>query len=553
MTRKQPINKRKEETAKKTHQAVLLKNGIIVDGTGRKAFTGNLLIKGGKIAAISPWEIKGQAMALDCTGMIIAPGFIDMHSHMDWHIPVKGHDELKAPFAEQGITTFVAGNCGFSAAGFRKKTAYRARIEDNLFKTGLYHLKWDSFKDYFRYIQDIGMSHNMAVLAGHGSLRTSIRGFDPSPLNSQELKELLYLLENAMDQGARGVSLGLQYEPGIFASDNELRAVAELVKKKDRILTVHMKAFSALSPVYPLKPFGMPHNIIALQELLDLARDTGVRLQISHLIFVGKKTWRSAGKALRMIEQAVQQGVDVKFDTYPYHCGASLINVILPGWFLARLPGAYTDKKLLRRLKLEVTLMEKLLGFGYGQIQITDVRDPELARYNGMFASDMARERGMSQFENLVDIARRSKGLARVLMHRYSNDSIIEALIAHPASLIMTDAWIERLGVQNPACFGAFPKTIQIAREKKLLGVEQMVHKMTGSAAERFGISDRGILKTGMAADITVFDWDSICDNNTVSATSNPPSGIETVFINGQMSLVNGKAVNKLTGGMIIK
>jgi len=529
---------------------LLLKNGLIVDGTGDKAYQGDLLINDGNIEAATSGEIAFTGNTIDCTGKVVAPGFIDMHSHMDWVLPAKDHHELKSPFTSQGITTFVTGNCGYGVAGFRKNSRYREILES---KTGgLYSLAWDTMEGYFNHLERQGITHNLANLAGHGTTRTSMRGFQAAPLNDDEMKELLYLLEEALDQGAYGVSLGLQYEPGIFATPPELKQVAELVKRKNKIVTVHLKAYSSLSGTYPLKFFGTPHNLLAVEEMLDLARETGIRLQLSHLIFVGERTWKSYEEAFTLIDGAIQQGVDVKFDTYAYHCGNSIINVFMPEWFLAEVPKAFESRTSLLRLRAEITLIERLLGFGYGDIQITNANHPELARYNGMFLTDIAEQRGMGQFENFTDFARQTNGTARVLNHRYSNLEQVKAMMQHPASLFQTDTEVARTGVQNPAAFGNFPRFLQYARDFRLLSLEEVIHKMTGAAAERFSIKDRGLLRKNFAADITVFDWNNVKDNNTTEETSEAPTGIEHVFINGQPALTNGRLNTSILPGRVL-
>ncbi|MFI5369898.1 MAG: amidohydrolase family protein, partial [Spirochaetia bacterium] len=252
-------------------QDIVLKGGLVVDGTGGAPFSGNLLIRAGRIQRISPRPLRTTGIVIDCAGKVIAPGFIDAHSHLDWHIPIKGHDELKYPFLAQGITTVIAGNCGASAAGFRENSVWKGQAESNLLRNGLLKIEWDSVSDYLARIASAGASHNLALLVGHGSTRASIRGNVPSPLHPYETKELLWLLENSMDQGARGVSLGLQYEPGLFASPEEIREVALLVKRKGKILSVHLRALSALAPGYPLRPFGEPHNVAALREMRRVA------------------------------------------------------------------------------------------------------------------------------------------------------------------------------------------------------------------------------------------------------------------------------------------
>jgi len=556
------VNKLKSPITLTVGQYTLLKNGFIVDGSGKKGFNGNLLIHDNKIEKISAREITGASPVIDCAGLVIMPGIIDAHSHMDWYLPIKGHDDLKLPFTAQGVTTFMAGQCGYGVAGFRKKSPFINKISRGILNP--LSIEWGTMAQYFDHMKQSGMTHNMMTLAGHGTTRTSIRGFNAAPMTRDEMKEMLTLLERSMDEGAAGVSLGLQYEPGIFATGDELREVAKLVKRKNKLLAVHLRAYSSLSPGYPMStpkilldyvsPFDgyEPHNLLAIDEMLNVARDTGVRLQISHLMFAGTRTFKTCEGALKRIDKAIQQGVDVKFDTYAYHCGQSIINVILPAWFLAKVPGAYNDKQMLSKLKSELGLIQRFLGFGTKDIQITYANSEELNQYNGMFLDQIAKKRNMDWFKNAMDIAQKSNGVANVLNHSYSSLPIIEDLMRHRASLFMTDALPALKGVQNPAFSGNYPRFFQLAREKKIISLEESVYKMSGAAAERYGIKDRGFLKEGLAADITVIDWNNIRDNNTVRETSNAPTGIEAVFINGKQVLSKGKVDGSVKAGEVI-
>jgi N-acyl-D-amino-acid deacylase len=532
---------------------ILLKKGLVVDGTGGKSFIGDVLIKGNTIEAVAHSIPGFRGRTIECAGKVIAPGFIDIHSHLDWILGIRGHQNLTNPFTAQGVTTLVTGNCGFGVAGFLKKSPHKGFIEKRVGGfIGRESVPWDTMDQYFSLLRRQGITHNIANLAGHGTSRMSIREFKPTPMDADEMKTLLRLLEEAMEQGCYGVSLGLMYEPGIFATADELRQVARLVKKHDKILTVHLKAYSALSPTYPIVPFGTPHNIMALREMLDLARETGVRLQVSHLIFVGSKTWSTCDKALGMIDRAIRDGVDVMFDTYAYHCGNSIISVVLPEWFLARVPEVFNDRKSLFRLKQEFRIIKWLLGFGYEDVQIINADHPELDRYNGMFMGDIAKKRGMDQFKNYIDFVIKSEGKAAVLNHRYSSLDNVKDLMRHPAALYMTDAIVSAKGVQNPSVSGNFPRFLQFAREFGNISLEEVVHKMTGASAERLRIINRGFLKKGHAADITVFDWQKVRDNNTPSVTDAAPTGIEAVFINGKQVVRSGKADGSIKAGMVL-
>ncbi len=528
----------------------LLKNGLIVDGSGKKAFHGNLLINKDKIEAITPGEIEFTGKIIDCTGRVVAPGIIDMHSHMDWVLPAKDRPELVSPFTRQGVTTFFGGNCGFGVAGFKKNSPHRSLLEKRA--KGLFHHNWDTMAEYFNVLKQQGISHNLLNLAGYGTTRASIQGFDATPMKGDTMSEQLYLLEQAMDQGAYGVSLGLQYEPGVFATLDELKQVANLVKQKDKIMTVHMKAYSSLSGTYPLEFYGTPHNLLAIEDMLNLARETGVKMQLSHLIFVGERTWKSYEKAFDLIDSAIKQGVDVKFDTYAYHCGVSIINVVLPEWFLAGMPDVLNSRTSLLRLRAELTLIKSLLGFGYEDIQITKANHSELEQYNGMFLKEIAKKRNMSEFDNFIDFIKKSNGRAAVLNHRYSNLEQVKAMIGHPASLFQTDATVLTEGTQNPAAFGNFPRILQYARDFHLLGLEEVVRKMTGASAERFNLKGRGILSENYAADIMIFNWKKVKDNNTGIKTSQAPTGIEMVFNNGYLVFKDGNVDTSVLPGVVL-
>jgi len=528
----------------------LLKNGLIVDGTGKKGELGSLLIKGTKIEEVSHGPIHVDCETIDCTEKVIAPGFIDVHSHMDWVLPIKGREDMKSPFTAQGCTTFVAGNCGYGAAGFRKKSGHRKRIRPVLY--GSSNLGWDTMEEYFAHLRSVGMSHNLVTMVGHGTTRASIRGFDASPPDDDEMKELLALIEEAMDQGAWGASFGLQYAPGIFAAPDEVEQIARLVAKKGKIVTVHGRAYSSISPAYEIKQGGTPHNVVALQEMIDIAKKTGVRLQYSHLMFAGTASHRTYKQCLEVLDKARADGVDVMIDTYPYHCGTSVISVVIPPWFLANVPANYHDEKALERLEGELGFMSMALGFGYDDIQVTNAKHPDLNEYNGLFLAEIADKRGMKPFDVAIEIAEKSGGIARVLNHKYSNMEIIEALMKYDGCLFMTDATPAPEGVQNPAAFGSFPLLLQYARDRKLLSLEDAVRKMTGANAERVNLKDRGLLKKGLAADITVFDWNAVKDNNTVTDTDNAPTGIEAVFMNGRQVKKNGKVDGSANAGVVL-
>jgi len=210
------------------------------------------------------------------------------------------------------------------------------------------------------------------------------------------------------------------------------------------------------------------------------------------------------------------------------------------------------NKKLLRKLNLLMKVSFKLLGFDTRDIQIASANHPDLEQYNGLSLFEIAKKRKKSQFQNYMDFAEMSNSTARVLMHKYSTDQITAQLMNHPAAYFMTDAWVEPEGNQNPAAFGCFPCLLQLAREKKVLSLEETIHKMTGASAQRVGIKDRGRLKRNLAADITIFDWNRVGDNNTQELTDQTPTGIESVFINGIQVLKDEKVDTSPNPGVVL-
>jgi N-acyl-D-amino-acid deacylase len=535
-------------------RTLMLQNGRVVDGTGRSAFDGDVLVLEGRIADVGPrLPVPEGAEAIDCRGCVVSPGFIDMHSHNDWFMAAPAHAGATRPFLHQGITTFVTGNCGFSAAGFDPARPHLGRIRDLVHKATGLKLGWHSVDDYFSVLAQNGLTHNLLLLAGHGTVRTAIREFRPGPLDRDERRLMHRDLEAALEQGAAGVSLGLQYAPGIFAPPEELAAVARLVRRHDKILTVHPRAFSTLSAAYRFRPLGTAHNLQAIQDMLDLARSTGVRLQFSHLIFFGARTWRTAPEALALFDRARREGLDLHFDTFFHHCGGSLIHVLLPEWFLARGPEAYDNRGLLLRLQAAMTGMKWVLGIDFSDIVIADAAHHRFARYNGQSIAAIARRMGKSPFRAFIRLAAASRGQARVLMFKYSTAEIVRTLMRHPAAHFMTDAWVEPAGTQNPSAFGAFPGFLQAVREEKTIRLEEAVYKMTGANAERFGLADRGVLTAGKAADITVFDPRRVRDNTTPQATDRLPSGVRHVLINGVAALKDGEAVDTVRAGAVLR
>ncbi len=511
----------------------LLKNGNLVDGTGAAGRVADLLVEDDRIVKIGIALSDEADEVIDCSGLVVAPGFIDVHSHNDCFAYKKDNEAYFVPFLEQGITTQVSGNCGFSPFGYEEGTKHRALLGSGLFD--LKDLQGDasSLPAFASLIPNLPL--NLVPLIGHMSPRIGIGGYENRALSEDELRRSEAVLEQALVDGAAGVSFGLMYEPDRYAPYEELRRAAAICAKHGKILSIHGRANSAASTSYDPPIGGRAHNLRAIDEMKRLARETGVRIQHSHLLFVGERSWKTVDEALGIIDRLNQDGLDFKYDSFSLTYGVSVITVVLPSWFLSM--DAKQRRGPLARLRLafEIGLTKRVLGFDFCDIVIAWIGEghEDLA---GKRVTEIAAEWGTSALDAYIRLVELSGGKGRVLMHRYLTEDIVLRLMKDEHCYFMTDAWIETKGKQNPACYLCFPLFFKLARENGI-PLESVVHRMTGMAADRFGIEDRGILKEGYFADLTAFHADTIGPG---SSDEGRPLGISLVMVNGSVVVRDG-------------
>ncbi len=540
--------------------AILLRNGRVVDGTGAAAFRGHVLIDGDRLEAVIPEgrELPAAEETIDVGGSVISPGFIDMHSHSDWMLWDPDHPAVLRCLLEQGVTTVVGGNCGFSPAPVRPETLERVRHYSAMLADRPVAFAWNSVSEFLDHVERTGPVLNLAQLVGHASVRA--RGADTlrGAMNPTEQRKCLDEMRRAFDEGACGLSFGLGYDPGMYSPLEEIQAFCGVAKESDRPVSVHIKALSWLSPCYPAA-YLKPHNLRALREMLDVARKTGARLQLSHFIFVGRKTWPTADAALRMVDEARREGVDVMIDAFPYTCGNTTINAVLPYWFLAGLPDGYRSAWARARLRAEFAISFRLVGFFYRDFQVMDVAVPGWEELNGLTVEEIASRWGTSPLKAVLRLSEESGGRTLMLFHAYSgepgNEGPLESVLRHEACLFETDVVVKSTGYPNPAALGAFPRILgRYVRDRKFFSMESAVNRMTLASANRFGLGDRGALLPGRAADVVVFDAGKISD--TPPADGRPagrPKGIAHVFLNGAHVVKDGEYVPGLRAGRVLR
>jgi N-acyl-D-amino-acid deacylase len=540
---------------------LVISNGTVVDGSGQPRFRADVGILGSKIAAVATGERLTGRQTLDATGLIVAPGFIDVHSHSDWLLHLPDHDQILAPLLLQGVTTLVGGQCGFSLAPITDASIPLLDNASEMLKERDFAYRWRSTADFLAVLEREGTLLNAAFLVGHGTLRyVAMEALADTAVQptSDEMDDLCRLVRQAMREGAFGLSVGLAYAPGVFARNKELLALLRVVAEEGGIFAAHGRAYTWVSPFYKPMIGGTPHNVRSVRELLGLAREAGVRLQLSHQIFVGRRTWRTYRTVLRDIERAAADGVDVAFDAFPYTLGNSTIKVVLPEWFLEGFAENIDNARALRRLKREINLLRWTLGLGYGDIVLMWSRVPELAGLDGLDFATIARRLNLPGFEAYMHVARLSEGKARVLMGTYSGDGEREeplrAVLAHPLCAFMTDTFLTLQGRQNPASFGTFPRVLgRYSRDLGLFSLEEAVRRMTSWPAERMGLAGVGRVVEGGWGDLTLFDPETVADNTMPGRFDAPPSGIQAVLVSGQVVVQDGQIVGKRRRGRILR
>jgi N-acyl-D-amino-acid deacylase len=505
----------------------ILTGGTIVDGTGANPISGEVVIRDGRIVSVgnpqsSRSVVKGdpEYNVVDCRGCIIAPGFIDVHSHSDLQVLENRTEKLL-----QGVTAEVVGNCGFSAYPLPENPQVLRDFANGIL-CGDNRWGWSSASDYLTSASKSKVA-TVASLVGHGSLRIKIAGNTSRALTSREIETMAVLLDEALQEGAAGFSSGLMYAPGSGASAHELTALCRIVARRGGVYATHMRSYSA----------GL---VEAVEEQISIAEESECRLQISHLQAAGPDHWPLQQRAIAAIEQAFVRGVDVAFDAYPWLAGSTVLTQVLPQSALdggiARLLSRLSDPVQRKTIRARIQPEARWDG-----VVITSVAN-NAASLVGRSIQDIADERG-SDPENLVlDILLEQQGNVNIVEHCQSMENL-HGLLTHPLAIVITDGVYTR-GRSHPRLYGTFPLLLgDVVRERKWLSLEEAVHKVTGKPAATFHLDDRGRIAEGYVADITVFDRETIHTDASYDMPAVAPAGIKSVWRNGRVVVDAGVVV----------
>jgi N-acyl-D-amino-acid deacylase len=513
----------------------------------------------GRIAAVGDLGDGGAdrsaaveaARTIDCGGRVIAPGFIDMHSHSDWVLPQPDHADVLAPLLEQGITTLVAGNCGCSPAPYVDANAKLLPVLGRMLHDRDLDYGWSGMASWLAALEERGLALNVAQLVGHGTIRAAVKGADPGPSTRDELARMADLVRASLDEGAIGLSTGLGYAPGIFADTAELIAVTRPLAERRGVYTSHARSYIALaSRKQPERP---PSNLAALDETAAIWRAHGVKVQHSHLIFVGDVTWPTTDRTLAHLDRLLDEGVDIACDAFPYVGGNTTLIVFLPPWALTRVHESVTDPALRERLISHLDHVLPSLGMRWSDTQILWVPKRAHAQLEGMTVAEIARERGTDPTATYLDLIAELGSQTRIMNWNYSGreaeETSLRKVLAHRACCFETDTILTGNGVDNPASYGTFPLLLgRYVRELKLVTLPDAVRRMTSFNAARMGLTDRGRIAPGLAADLVVFDPDAVAD-----AWNERPVGIDTVVLNGRVVVERGRFDRSSRAGAVLR
>jgi N-acyl-D-amino-acid deacylase len=495
---------------------ILIKNGKIVDGTGNSWFYGDVAITHDSIAAIGQLGSWKAAKEIDATGLIIAPGFIDVHTHIE-------NDEVKNPLATNfimdGVTTVITGNCGLSVTDLKK---------------------------YFLLIDSVHLSINVASLIGHNDVRKAAMGNANRDPSDSELNQMKMLVNQAMLDGAVGISTGLIYTPGTYSKTSEVQALVKVAATYNGVYSTHMRDEG-------------DSVTQAITEALNIAKAANIPLEISHFKVSGQQNWGRSAETLAMVKEARTEGIDVTIDQYPYTASSTTLNTILPDWVLTGTADSVkqrlTDKKIRKQCAdymLAKLKKRKLKHYSYAVVANykadTTLNGKSIEEINLAWKR---KHKAAAEAETIMDMV--MNGSAGMVFHGMS-DADVENIMKYPFDMFASDASIRvfNQGVPHPRGYGTNARVLaKYVREENIITLEDAIRRMTSLPAQKFHMNNRGLLRPGYKADIVVFDAATVKDMSTYDKPHQYSQGFKYVFVNGKLCVENGVQNNERNGVVI--
>jgi N-acyl-D-amino-acid deacylase len=523
---------------------LVIKNGKVVDGSGNAWFEADIGIRSGKIVQIGTnLDSDHTNTVIDATGLMVSPGFIDIHGHDDY---MPFFDPFNKPKLLQGVTTVVSGNCGSSPFPVKSATASILKKYVSIPVDG-FEVDWCTFEQFAQKLSSIELGTNLAYWVGHGSIRIAVMGMENREPTMAELELMKDLLAQCLIDGAYGLSTGLIYPPGVFSTIREIVELGKVLAKYGGIYVTHMRDES-------------DRILEAMDEALRVGKEAGIPVHISHHKVSGVRNWGRSEETLRKIEQAREDGLDITADAYPYTAGNASLVTLLPPWVHSG-----GEEKIIERVKSKEQRAE-IRRFiegrndwenwirqiqGWDSILISYAKNKEL---QGKTLLDIAEGLSKDPFDTLFDIVA-EEGVQTSMIIFSMDEHDVDNIICHPYVSIGTDGSPDTgANLPHPREYATFPRVLRkYARERRLITVEEAVRKMTSLPAQRCGFTSKGLLREGFDADITIFNSKTIADEATYQNPQRGVKGIEYVIIDGTLAVAQGKLTGAKAGKLLLR
>jgi N-acyl-D-aspartate/D-glutamate deacylase len=526
---------------------LLIVRGQILDGSGSPPIDASVAVKDAKIVQIGRLDHATAKRVIDATGLVVAPGFIDLHSHSDFTLLVDGDAQSKI---RQGVTTEILGES--DSAGPVLGPAVD-EFDKSLKPTGIKR-DWKTLGEYFARLERQHISVNIASYVGSGQVRADVIGYTNRPAHDDEMDAMKQLVEQAMREGAIGVASGLIYVPNMFAKTKELIELAKVAAKYGGIYTSHIRGEGA-------------HGVQAIQEAIQISIKANLPAHILHFKMDGKDNWGHMGEQVKTIDEARSNGVDITADQYPYIAAMTGLEQCLPPRYLEG-----TSQQMVGRLKsadarsrIREDISNGLPGWednevksvgGWHGVMVASCQKSENKKYEGQRMDEVAKMMGKDPVDALCDLLISEQGSPYAIYFSMSEPDVELAMkqpwvgIGSDGSAVSPEMIF--VGKPHPRFYGTFPRVLGVyVREKRVLTLPQAVHKMTGLSAKIVGLTDRGLLKPGMAADITLFDPATVIDKATFENPAQYPVGIPYVIVNGVVVIDKGEHTGAKPGRVL--
>lgn len=526
---------------------MLLRGGTVYDGTGQKGFRGDVAVDGDLIVGVGKNLDDAGGIVIDATGLVVTPGFIDIHTHSDRTIFDTPSGASKVM---QGVTTEVTGHCGLGSfpvsAGRKMELEQFLATEDGYLPPD--GLSWHDFAGFAAKVDSLPLGINVAPLVGHCALRIAAMGSEYRAPTGAELAVMRDMLDNSLRQGAWGLSSGLIYPPSSFAATDELVAIGRVLADRKALYSSHIRSEGV-------------KLMESIEEAIKIGRDSGVRVLVSHLKALGQPFWGNGQLALARITAAREAGVDIWADQYPYEAGSTGLSVLIPGWAhdggVAKLLERLADETLKGRILEDINREMGLRG-GPERVKLVSIKSQKNGRFVGKTVKNLAESWGLKAEEAVHQLVLEEAGAVGAIYFSIGADDMA-AILKNPDVAVGSDGSVmspETDGHKSvhPRNYGTFPRVLGLyVRDKGLLAMETAIRKMTSLPAHILRLPDRGAVRTGFKADLTVFDPLAVRDRADFDNPHQYATGIQHVLVNGTMAVRDGRLTGEGKGLVLRK